>query len=71
MMRALTLQKEDGSLNPELRTALVKKLAENGVWVWGCGHSSIRLMPPLTIAENHLLEGLELVEKSAAEVLRT
>ncbi len=47
---------------PELRDRVVNLAFEHGLLTLGCGTSTIRISPPLSITEDELLEGLEIFE---------
>ncbi|AWL10747.1 4-aminobutyrate--2-oxoglutarate transaminase [Saliniradius amylolyticus] len=51
--------------NPELTKALIGKASEYGLILLACGFygNVIRLLPPLTIPEKHLTEGLQALTK--------
>lgn len=70
-MVAFDLVKENGgnTPDPERAKALTAKALEKGLLLLSCGiyGNTIRLLAPLTIPENHLREGLDLLEKSLAE----
>ena len=56
---------------PELTKALVAKAAEKGLMILSCGVSAnvIRFLPPLTVSDAILTEGLDILEASLAELL--
>jgi 4-aminobutyrate aminotransferase/(S)-3-amino-2-methylpropionate transaminase len=56
--------------DPELTKALVQRCAVNGLVLLSCGIYSnvIRLLPPLTISDALLDEGLAVLDRSLAEV---
>ena len=72
MMRALELVEDRRTKAPaaKLRTAILANMLRKGVIALGCGRSSIRLVPPLTIAEDNLDTGMRLLEESIAEAVR-
>jgi 4-aminobutyrate aminotransferase len=71
-MVAFELVRERGGHEPapELTAALTAKCLENGLMILACGYwgNTIRLLAPLTIPENHLEEGLDIIERSLAEI---
>lgn len=46
------------------RDAVIKTCLENGLIILGCGTQTIRFRPPLTVKQEHLEEGLRILEKS-------
>lgn len=50
--------------DPERRNAIVQKAFELGLILQGCGASSIRFAPPLTITEEELSVGLDIFEQA-------
>ena len=72
-MVALELVK-DGDLSrpdPDLTKALVAKAAANGLIILSCGTRSnvIRFLVPLTASDAIIAEGLDILERSLAEVV--
>lgn len=59
-----------GLINPQLAEAVIHKGFENGIILEMAGrkNSVVKLMPPLTIEDEVLLEGLRQVRKSISEV---
>ena len=53
--------------DPEARRAVVQNAFERGLLVLGCGESTIRLMPPLLVAEHHADTALEILDRVLAE----
>ncbi len=72
MMRALELVEDRRSKVPasNLRNEVVAKMLKGGVIALGCGKSSIRLIPPLTISEENLETGMSILEDSIAAALK-
>ncbi len=70
-MVAFDLVKTAGGNDPEPDRAkkLTSKALENGLILLSCGvyGNTIRLLAPLTIPDNHLAEGLDILEQSLAE----
>jgi 4-aminobutyrate aminotransferase/(S)-3-amino-2-methylpropionate transaminase len=64
-MRALELREE----SPELAAAVVASAFERGLLVLTCGTygNVIRLLPPLSIADDELAHGLEILEEALAD----
>jgi 4-aminobutyrate aminotransferase-like enzyme len=58
-------------LAPELVTATVAAARERGLLLLSCGlrGEAIRLLPPLTISEDELAEGLGALEASLREAV--
>ncbi|CAH2602962.1 4-aminobutyrate aminotransferase PuuE [Rhodovastum atsumiense] len=56
---------------PELTKKLVARAAEKGLLILSCGvwGNAIRFLPPLTIPEAQLIEGLDILEASLAELV--
>ena len=54
---------------PELRDALVRAAFERGLLLLGCGISTIRFCPALSIPRAHLEEGLAIFEEAAEAVI--
>jgi len=57
--------------DPELTKALTAKAAENGLILLSCGTfgNTIRILVPLTVSQDELIQGLEIIRKSLREVL--
>ena len=72
MMRALELVEDRRTKVPALkmRNDIVSVMLRKGVIALGCGRSSIRLIPPLTIGEENLDTGMRLLEESIGAVVR-
>jgi len=72
MMRALEFVEDRSTKVPavKLRDDVVHALLKKGVIALGCGKSSIRLIPPLTISEENLDTGMRLLEESIGAVVR-
>ena len=72
MMRALEFVEDRRTKVPaiKMRNEVVSLLLKNGVIALGCGKSSIRLIPPLTIGEKNLDTGMRLLEESIGAVVR-
>jgi 4-aminobutyrate aminotransferase-like enzyme len=56
---------------PELTKATSARALANGLVLLSCGlyGNTLRMLPPLTISDDLLHEGLDLLEKSLAEAL--
>jgi 4-aminobutyrate aminotransferase len=50
------------------RDAIISYSFNNGLVMLPCGESSIRIIPPITISEKHLSEGLDILEASIRSV---
>ncbi len=64
LMLAIELVRDKGSKEPapELRDRVVKRALDNGLLLLGCGDSSIRVIPPLTISRGSLERGLDILD---------
>jgi len=51
------------------RNAVIEHAMKNGLIILGCGTKSIRFRPPLTVTNQELDEGLEILHKSYREAL--
>ncbi|NLX47347.1 MAG: acetyl ornithine aminotransferase family protein [Euryarchaeota archaeon] len=72
MMRALEFVEDRRTKVPavKMRNDIVSALLRRGVIALGCGKSSIRLIPPLTISEENLDTGMHILEESISEVVK-
>ena len=72
MMRALEFVEDRRTKVPavKMRDDVVSAMLKKGVIALGCGKSSIRLIPPLTIGERNLDTGMHLLEESIGIVVR-
>lgn len=72
MMRALEFVEDRRTKAPavKMRNDVVSVMLRKGVIALGCGRSSIRLIPPLTISEENLDTGMHLLEESIDAVVR-
>lgn len=72
MMRALEFVEDRRTKAPavKLRNEIVTAMLRKGVIALGCGKSSIRLIPPLTIGDENLDTGMRLLEESIDAVVR-
>jgi L-lysine 6-transaminase len=52
----------------ELRDELIKKALDNDLLILAAGDNSIRLRPALVIEQRHIDEGIEILEKTLAEL---
>ncbi|MCL5773583.1 MAG: aminotransferase class III-fold pyridoxal phosphate-dependent enzyme [Firmicutes bacterium] len=52
----------------ELRDNLIKRCYERGLLIIPCGESTIRITPPLTIREDEISTGIEILEKALKDV---
>ena len=57
--------------DPELTSALVRRASENGLILLSCGVNGnvIRFLPALTISDDLINEGLDIVERSLEALL--
>jgi 4-aminobutyrate aminotransferase len=53
----------------KLCDALITRAYHNGLILLACGQSTVRFMPPLTIAESDVDEAVELLSHSLDQVL--
>lgn len=62
----------DGNREPNkaLRERIIHEAFNQRLLLLGCGPSTIRIVPPLTITKKHLDEGIDLLEKSIQLALR-
>ncbi len=51
------------------RDELIKECFENNLMILGCGTKTIRFRPPLTVSEEHIDEGIQIIEKSYTNAL--
>lgn len=65
----IVTNKKSKQYNPVFRNKIIKIALENGLVLLPCGRSSIRLIPPLVIAEEEAKTGLEIFKQSVKEVL--
>lgn len=72
MMRALEFVEDRRTKAPavKMRNDVLSALLRKGVIALGCGKSSIRLIPPITIGDRELDTGMQLLEESIGEVWR-
>jgi 4-aminobutyrate aminotransferase len=72
MMQALEFVEDRRTKVPavKMRNDVVSAMLRKGVIALGCGRSSIRLIPPLTISEGNLDTGMRLLEESIGAVVR-
>ena len=56
--------------DPDATQALTSKALEHGLVLLSCGYhgNTIRILAPLTIADETLDEGLDIIEKSLVEI---
>ncbi len=54
--------------NPEARNKVIEEAFQKGLLVLGCGESTLRLMPPLVIEQQHADTALEILEHCLSEV---
>jgi 4-aminobutyrate aminotransferase len=54
--------------HPEARGRVIRRAFEEGLLVLGCGESTIRLMPPLVVEQEHIDYALDVLERCIAEV---
>lgn len=66
----LVTEKGSNTPNPAMISQLTAKAAEKGLILLSCGYfgNTIRLIAPLTIPEDHLSEGLDILEASLVDL---
>ena len=71
MMRAMEFVEDRRSKTPavKLRNEVVQQAFKKGVIMLGCGKSGIRLIPPLTIAEENVDRGMDILEECISKVI--
>ncbi|NNK33847.1 MAG: aminotransferase class III-fold pyridoxal phosphate-dependent enzyme, partial [Xanthomonadales bacterium] len=71
-MVAFELVRERGGHEPapEMVAAFTAKALEHGLIILACGYwgNTIRLLAPLTIPDEHLEEGLDIIEQSLVDL---
>ncbi len=55
--------------NTDVRDALVEECIKNQLMILGCGEKTIRFRTPLTVQQEHIDEGIDIIEKSVKAVL--
>ncbi len=70
LMLAIELVKDKGTKEPAVdeRDQVVSECFNNGLILLECGESTIRIIPPVTISENSLAKGLDILENAIREV---
>ncbi len=70
LMIGIELVKDKKTREPhtEARSHVVRRAFEQGLLVLGCGESTIRLMPPLVVEQEHIDFALDVLEGCIAEV---
>ena len=53
----------------ENRGKFIEKCFDNGLFILPCGESAVRFRPPLTVSEEEISEGFEIIKKSLKEIL--
>jgi L-lysine 6-transaminase len=51
------------------RDALINESFKNNLMILGCGTKTVRFRPPLTVSEEHIDEGIQIIEKSYKNAL--
>lgn len=69
LIAAVVFDVEFSSEIPSMVSAIVEKCFQRGLLVVHTGRESIKIGPPLTITDQALIEGLEVLEKSIADEL--
>lgn len=72
LLIGIDMVKGEGNKEPnkELRDRVIHEAFNKRLLLLGCGPSTIRIVPPLTITKKHLDEGIDLLEKAIASALR-
>lgn len=68
IMALLFREKDTGKPDPFFASRVVERCLQKGVLVVHTGRESIKLGPPLTITEEALLEGVNVIEESIEEI---
>jgi len=63
----LVKSQETREPHPEARGKVVQRTFEKGLLLLGCGESTVRLMPPLLIEQEHADVALDILERSIVE----
>jgi len=53
--------------HPDARARVIRRAFEQGVLVLGCGESTVRMMPPLVVEQEHADIALEVLERCITE----
>lgn len=64
----LVKNRETHEPDRESRTRMLETAFNNGLLLLGCGPSTVRIIPPLTITKKLLDEGLDIFEKTLTEI---
>ncbi len=56
--------------HPEARHKVIRRAFESGLLLLGCGESTVRLMPPLVVEQDHADFALDVLERCIAEAER-
>ena len=72
LMIGIELVKDKESRQPhvEARNRVIRRAFEQGLLLLGCGESTVRLMPPLVVEQEHADFALEVLERSIGEIER-
>ena len=54
--------------NPEARNKVIEEAFQKGLLILGCGESTVRLMPPLVIEQEHADTALEILDRCLFEI---
>ncbi len=68
-VRGLGLMRAFDLPSTAMRNEFLDRMFQNGVLMVGCGQSSVRFRPPLTITSDELDEGVEIIRTSLQQVL--
>ncbi len=70
LMIGVELVKDKGTKEPasKLRDELVQRAFQKGLLILGCGFSTVRFMPPLSVPQDLVDEGLAIFEEALTEV---
>lgn len=69
LMIGIELVDSEGKPDAALCDKLIHQAYQNGLLLLSCGVSTLRLMPPLMIGDEHLAEALHILKTSLMEVL--
>ena len=71
MIAAILFKKiNKGNLDSFLPSRIVERCMQKGLLVVHTGRESIKIGPPLTITDEALNEGVDVIEESIAEILK-
>lgn len=62
LMVGMEFIKEDGSVNPEARAAIISHCKENKLLMLGCGKSTLRFCTPLNVTKEQIDKSIAIIE---------